>query len=462
MSGITTGHQEAREKLTGRLFWKPVGQEGYRDAGSVREYADASSRTLVARARSERGARMTDAEQVDVAHEAWTFLLDERSPDQEELIRLATGLTATQQAALDGATATIESVTVGRWHDLGAVNVQNLRASGSLSGGLVAGTDYEVDLANGRILVLEGGRVEAGEDLTLVFDEPAATVYRSQSQQSPLFYVDAVVEEFNQFSQLFLRRWAFRGYLTVTEFPTQTGEFGVYRAKLTPSGPVSYQKRTEATSIAELQDTGPEGAAKSSSSSISSSSSSSTASVSSSSSSSSSSTARSYTSSSSYSTQSSSSSSSHSSSSSLDASGFSSSSSSSMVSTNSSSYSSASSSSSSSSSTAASVTSSSSSSSQSSESYSSSSSLDDTTYGATDAAVVAAGSGYEPSEVLSVVGGTYASQAFIRVNSTTESGAILSASVVSQGVYYVVPGNAVATGSEGGSGATFNMTWVEQ
>jgi len=213
MARITLGHPEAHEKLTARLFWKLKTETGYNDAGNVREYADATTRSLVTRARAEDGARHVNDEQVDVNHEAWTFLLDERDPAQEKLLKLARRLSNETQAAVEGTTATIEDVENGKWYAIGAYNIQNVRVTASSSGLQDEGTDYVLDKENGRIQVVDGAGIGDAETLTLTFDEPQIILERYESQYAPLFYCDIIIEEHNQYHKMWLRRMAFSGYL---------------------------------------------------------------------------------------------------------------------------------------------------------------------------------------------------------------------------------------------------------
>lgn len=267
---MNIGHVEAHEKLTARLFWKLTSEAGYNDAGNVKEYADATTRSLVTRARAENGARFVNDEQVDIEHESYTFLLDERDDAQEKLLKLARALTDTSQTAGEAATALIEDIQLGRWHTIGAYNIANVTISGSESGSdLIEGADWEVDRENGRLHIFSTSvTAAAGEDITVTFDRPAITIQRFESQYTPQFYVDIIIEEHNQFHRMWLRRGAFRGFITITEFPNQTGEFGTFRAKVTPSAAVTWQKRSEGSTLSSHVETLPtEGAGLSSSSS---------------------------------------------------------------------------------------------------------------------------------------------------------------------------------------------------
>lgn len=285
---IVLGHPEAHEKLTARLLWKRTADSGYNDAGNVKEFVDATTRSLVTRARAEDGARHVNAEVVDVNHESFTFLLDERTPEQELLLRLARQLSDKAQTGTEGATATLLNAHRGRWYAIGAYNVANVAVTGSVTGELVEGEDYELDAASGRLRILEEAGVSQGESLNLTFDQPDLEFEQFETQYNALFYCDVIIEEHNQFHKMWLRRTTARGYLNVTEFPSQTGEFGQYRVKFTPSEPMTVLKRREGQTLPEHVES-TEGAAHSSSSSSSSSATSSASSQSNSSASSSSS-----------------------------------------------------------------------------------------------------------------------------------------------------------------------------
>lgn len=267
---IVLSHPEAHEKLTARFFWKLRSESGYNDAGNVREYADATTRSLVTRARASNGARHVNDEQVDVNHESWTFLLDESVPEQYKLLRLAQQLDDEAQAAAEAGTATITDATLGRWHEIGVYNIANVAVEGSLSGELTEGTDYELDKENGRLRLIpaaESGGATDGDTLTVTFDNPAITFEKYETQDAPLFYCDVIFEEHNQFSKLWLRRLSGYGFLNVTEFPNQTGEFGTYRVKFTPANPMTVLKRPEAQSLTTLTETAEAAGLSSSSSS---------------------------------------------------------------------------------------------------------------------------------------------------------------------------------------------------
>lgn len=263
---ILAGDAEAHEKLTARLLWKLRADTTYNDAGNVREFTDATARNLVTRARAENGARYVNDEQVDMNHEAFTFLLDEQTSEQAKLIHLANRMSDESQAQVEATTATLQDVAVERWSMIGSYNIGNVTVTGSLSGEAEEDVDYELDKENGRLRVIQGGGITAGEDLTVTFDSPAISFEKYETQYKSTFRVDVVIEEHNAFSRTWLRRRTGSGYLNVTEFPSHTGEFGSYRLKFTPDSPMTILKRPEAQTLPSYTTTA-EGAGKSSSSS---------------------------------------------------------------------------------------------------------------------------------------------------------------------------------------------------
>lgn len=263
---ILAGDAEAHEKLTARLFWKLRAETTYNDAGNVKEFADATARNLVTRARAENGARYVNDEQVDLNHEAFTFLLDEQTTEQAKLIGLARRLADESQAQYEATAATLQDVAVERWSLIGSYNIANVTVTGSLSGEAEEDVDYELDKENGRLRVIQAGGITAGEDLTVTFDSPALNFEKYETQYTSVFRVDVVIEEHNAFSRTWLRRRTGSGYLNVTEFPNQTGEFGTYRVKFTPDSPMTVLKRPEAQTLPSAT-ASVEGAGRSSSSS---------------------------------------------------------------------------------------------------------------------------------------------------------------------------------------------------
>lgn len=464
------------------MYWKLPGASGYNDAGNVREYVDSTTRALVTRTRSKQGTKHVDDEQTDLDHASFTFLLDEHYSEQRKLLKLAADQSAQVQSVSEGQSASVDAVSRGMWFEIGSYNVANIAVTGSLSGARDEGSDYQVDKQNGRIYIEAAGGIQNGEDLNITFDRPGMSLERQQTQQSPLFMCDVIIEEHNQFSKTWLRQHEFRGFLNVVEFPQHTGEFGIYRIKATVageagggSGRARTRKRGPGETLPARVESGAAGESSSSSrSSKSSLSSYSTGSSSSSysSASTSSSTAQSYTSSS----TSQSSTTTQSSISSREFSSFTSSSqssSSTVVSvTTSSSYSTTSTSLSSLSSSSSSYSTSSSKSSSSSYSTTSTSQSDESSSSSSSSVIAeptywevaifniaAVGSGYEIGDVLYVAGGIFTQQAQAYVLDVESGGALRRIQALVLGSYTVKPENSVATTGGTGTGAELDLDW---
>ncbi len=279
MDTIKVSHTEAHEKLTARLFFKLLTEAGYADAGNVKEFVDATSRSIVTRAASKGGFRITNDEQVDLETPAYTFQMDEHSYQQGRLIKLARITDNVAQAVGEGTTATITGIAFNRWFTIGSYGIENVTVTGSVSGLLEEGADYDLDKDNGRIYIKPSsattadspsGQASDGETLTVVFDRPSLSFQKFTSGQQPLFQADVIIELHSQHSKLWLYQITCRANIIVTEFPTQSGEFGMYKCRVAPIGNQTILKRGIAATLL-TQKAASEGPGKSSSSSSSSS-----------------------------------------------------------------------------------------------------------------------------------------------------------------------------------------------
>jgi hypothetical protein len=85
--------------------------------------------------------------------------------------------TTVSQAVSSAGTATLTDVTAGDTYSLGALNVTNVVVSeGSVAKAL--DTDYLLNAASGQITILSGGTIATGDDLSITWDQPAATVQK--------------------------------------------------------------------------------------------------------------------------------------------------------------------------------------------------------------------------------------------------------------------------------------------
>ncbi|MCZ7636770.1 MAG: hypothetical protein M5U12_12475 [Verrucomicrobia bacterium] len=242
---ITLGHIEAHEKLTARLFVQPSGESGYLDCGNVADYKHAPEKQYKTRMVAEGGFRRVNDEQLDTVHDRWEFTLDEMDVFNHRLLHLAQAPTGIAQAAVTApaGTATLTNVTKGRCYFVGAVGLNTVVVKKDVTT-LVEGTDYTIDLNAGVLTVLPGsGPVVDGDDLSLTFGHSAQS-FESYTANSQVLFRGAIkILETNQFSGVPLREIAFTGCLTVTAWPEQTGEFGKYTVRATPTSAPTIKRR---------------------------------------------------------------------------------------------------------------------------------------------------------------------------------------------------------------------------
>lgn len=245
MSKITAGTIEAHEKLTARVYFKPSGESGHIDLGNVLDYKVANERQTRNRMSAANGFRVVDDEQVDTVHDKFEFTLDEHDELNIRLLMLGTKGSDTVNAAVTAptGTATLADVVKGRSYFVGRTNLNTVVVKKALVT-LVAGTDYTLDAITGKITILESGStLSDGDDLDVTFGAAASSFQNFTGPNNPLFAGDIRIEEFNQFSKAPLRVVTFAGVLNVTAYPEQTGEFGKYTVRATPTGTVSVLRR---------------------------------------------------------------------------------------------------------------------------------------------------------------------------------------------------------------------------
>lgn len=160
---------------------------GERYLGSTPAFSVSAETQELEHYSSERGLRIKDESvtlQID-----YTGALTIENIDKENLSLFFFG--TTEDAVLAGATGETETfdVTPGYFYQLGATaakaegveNVTNVVVvldPGGADTALVAGTDYNVDLALGRIEIIVGGGVSAGDTIGVTYDISAQTQER--------------------------------------------------------------------------------------------------------------------------------------------------------------------------------------------------------------------------------------------------------------------------------------------
>ncbi|HNQ88381.1 MAG TPA: hypothetical protein PKM73_07205 [Verrucomicrobiota bacterium] len=242
---IALGHIEAHEKLTARLFVQPSSESGYIDCGNVADYKHAPEKQYKTRMVAEGGFRRVNDEQLDTVHDRWEFTLDEMDVFNHRLLHLAQSPASVSQAAATApaGTASITGIKKGRCYFAGAVGLNTVVVKKGVTT-LVEGTDYTIDLNTGVLTILAtGSTLTDGDDISLTFGNAAQT-FESYTANSQVLFRGAVrILETNQFSGVPLREISFTGCLTVTAWPEQTGEFGKYTVRATPTSAPTIKRR---------------------------------------------------------------------------------------------------------------------------------------------------------------------------------------------------------------------------
>lgn len=242
---IKIGHVQAHEKTTARLYFQPSGEVGYIDCGNVLDYKFAPERQFRTRAIAANGARIVRDEEVDTIHERWEFTLDENDEFNQRLLFLATKGADTTVAlvAAPTGTATLTDVVKGRTYFVGKTGLNTFVLKKS-STTLVEGTDYTVNLHTGAVTILTGSvTVADGDDLDATFGN-AERKFQTFTMDDAFRFEGAIrIEETNQHDKEPLRTTTFNGVLMVTAFPEQTGEFGKYTMRATPTSTPTVTKR---------------------------------------------------------------------------------------------------------------------------------------------------------------------------------------------------------------------------
>ena len=133
----------------------------------------------------------------------------------------------------------------GRWYPIGKAGLNTLVATKGATT-LVAGTDYEADLGAGMIRFIDSTNLSDGDDVTLTFGQSAITFEVVTGLDAVDLRGDVILHEYNQLSAVPLKTTTFTGVLRPTEFPTQSGEFGTWKVRVTATTKPTVQRRQAA------------------------------------------------------------------------------------------------------------------------------------------------------------------------------------------------------------------------
>lgn len=247
-TAITAGHIQAPEKYTAKLWWTPDGDAGGFEIPNILDYREAHEVNTVRRMVAETGSRRVNLEQPDVIAFAWEFTFDERPSEVAAILASGTLGSTVQQATASApaGTATISTVKTGRWHAIGAYNLDTVVATIDAVT-LVEGTDYDVDLASGMIYFYATADVADGDSCGLTFGNQAIDFEKVTAGDSPHNYGAGILHEFSPWSpNQPAKITTFNGFLIPMEWPTQSGEVGQFKLKATASSKPVIQRASAA------------------------------------------------------------------------------------------------------------------------------------------------------------------------------------------------------------------------
>jgi len=163
----------------GRLYFDDGSGERY--IGNSPEFNLTTATETLEHYNSDEGLRNRDRNIVTQIDYSATFSTDNIAPENLAMLFMGEANTLTQ-AALTSQTDTFEGVKAWNWYQLGTdtanpAGKRNVETVVVKTGATthVAGEDYEVDLALGRIQVLAGGAIADGDDITVEYGVAAST-----------------------------------------------------------------------------------------------------------------------------------------------------------------------------------------------------------------------------------------------------------------------------------------------
>lgn len=242
---ILNDHGEAHEKLTARWFFQFNSTGGYIDMGNCLEWKHTPDRQYKTRVAAAGGLRRVNDEQVDTVHEKYEGVFDEFNEINLRLLHLAGASTTTTQGAVTApsGTATISAVELGKTYFVGKVALDTLVVKVSTTT-MVLGADYTADLDAGTITVLPApATILAGDNLALTFGCAARSFETWTGFDTPLFRGTLKIVLNNQFSKEPLKTITAAVTLTATAFPDQSGDFGKFTLRATPTAAPTITRR---------------------------------------------------------------------------------------------------------------------------------------------------------------------------------------------------------------------------
>lgn len=182
MANIGSG--KSKRKTTAAVFFTPTGETGGYPLGNVVSWKRNNTDEVAEHMKSVGGIRILDESRTRTLRYAYEFILTEHTDQIIKLLQKGVKGSNADQASGTDATAQFTSVVLGKAYSLGAYNVSAVVVEVS-SSAKTLGTDYLLDAAAGKIIILATGTIAAGATVDVTFNKPAITIETFDTASDP-------------------------------------------------------------------------------------------------------------------------------------------------------------------------------------------------------------------------------------------------------------------------------------
>lgn len=176
------GQPQTKRITTGRLYFTATGSPAAVDLGNVVKFQRVDKRDTIEHYASKGGVRVVDAEVVHTLKYAYRFTLDEYTDALSALIQNSAPVSIAGNVAASAPTSPVVLTGVHRGfsYDLGGVGLAAVVVTDTTTARtLLAGVDFTVDLAAGKLTPLGSGNVSDGDTLSVAITAGVGANYRT-------------------------------------------------------------------------------------------------------------------------------------------------------------------------------------------------------------------------------------------------------------------------------------------
>jgi hypothetical protein len=231
------GQPITKKLVTGRLFFQqttPSLDAFWRDFGNITEHKYDPKVTRKEHMKSSGGLRRVDISLAATIAPLYQFMLDEHTPDLEQLRQVGT-----QGADIVQAGAAIVNEVLAAASVQGRVyfTTQPFISAYTVKVGATVyaeNVDYSVDQGTGAITILNGGAIVNGSDVTISYTSGAITQHIFTAFQSLILQGNIKFVEYDQFSTIPRTVTTFSGQLYVSNWGDNKDDYNVVTVDAIP------------------------------------------------------------------------------------------------------------------------------------------------------------------------------------------------------------------------------------